>query len=138
MVFNFSWVVTFYTCRICKEMRWKEIPKFVCALEDRVYLASNILGVQEHFFSNEEITKMAKRSMKTDRLTSVGLMNIHRDIVVDYDEVTRLFFQLHRRKFNQKNLVFQKFKLILRVIYTMWSHLRLLVQIYITKIYKTF
>ena len=62
---------------------------------------------------------MAKRSMKTDRLTSVGLMNIHRDIVVDYDEVARLFFQLHRRKFDQKNLVFQKFKLILRVIYTM-------------------
>ena len=46
-------------------------------------------------------------SMKTDRLTSLAQMNIHRDIAVDYDEVTRLFFQLHDRKINQKNLVFQ-------------------------------
>ena len=45
--------------------------------------------------------------MKTDRLTSLALMNIHLDITVDYDEVTRLFFQLHLTKINQKNLVFQ-------------------------------
>ena len=45
---------------------------------------------------------MAKRSMKTDQLTSLGLMNIPCDIAVDYDEVARLLFQLHRRKFNQK------------------------------------
>ena len=39
--------------------------------------------------------------MKTDRLTSLALMNIHRDIAVDYDEVARLFFHLHPRKINQ-------------------------------------
>ena len=36
--------------------------------------------------------------MKTDQLTSLALMNIHRDIAVDYDEVARLFLQLHPRK----------------------------------------
>ena len=48
-----------------------------------------------------------RRSMKTDRLTSLALMNIHRDIAIDYDEVAILFFQLHPGKISQKNLVFQ-------------------------------
>ena len=48
-----------------------------------------------------------RRSMKTDRLTSLALMNMHLDIAVDYDEVAMLFFQFPLRKINQKNLVFQ-------------------------------
>ena len=60
MVFNFSSDTILYTCRICKEVRWKEIPKCVCALEDRVHIASNILRVLERFFSNEEVMKFAK------------------------------------------------------------------------------
>ena len=46
-------------------------------------------------------------SMKTDRLTSLAIMNFHRGIAEDYNEVTRLLFQLHHRKINQKNLLFQ-------------------------------
>ena len=84
-----------------------------------MHIASNILRVREKFFSNEYITKLVKGSMKTDRLTSLALMNIHRYITVDYDEVARLFFQLHPRKIYLKNLVFQQFKLILRIMYTM-------------------
>ena len=45
--------------------------------------------------------------MKTDRLTSLALMNVYLDIAVDYDEVTRLFFQHYPRKINQKNVVLQ-------------------------------
>ena len=48
-------------CRICKEVRWKEIPKCVCALEDRVHIANNTLRVRDKFFSNEGITKLAKK-----------------------------------------------------------------------------
>ena len=61
MVFNFSLVTTFYTCRICKDVPWTEIPKCVCAQEDRVHIASNILQVREKFFINEGITKLAKK-----------------------------------------------------------------------------
>ena len=53
--------MTFYTCRICKEVRLKEIPKDVCVLEDRVHITSNILQVRDKFFSNEEITKLVKK-----------------------------------------------------------------------------
>ena len=49
--------------------------------------------------------------MKTDRLTSLALMNIYRDIAVDYDQVAKLFLQ------SQENQ--SKKKIILRVIYTM-------------------
>ena len=45
--------------------------------------------------------------MKIERLTSLALMNIRCDRAKDYDEVARLFFQLHHRKIKQKNLVFQ-------------------------------
>ena len=43
-----------------------------------------------------------RRSMKTERLTFLALINIHHDIAVDYDEVARLIFQLHARKINKK------------------------------------
>ena len=45
--------------------------------------------------------------MKTDRLTSLTLINIHCVLSVHYDEVARLFFQLHPQKNQSKNLVFQ-------------------------------
>ena len=88
-------------------MRWKEIPKCVCAFEDRVHIASNILRVREKFFSNEEIRKLAKKKYENRPIDFSRTNDIHLDIAVDYDEVARLFFQLHPSKINQKNLVFQ-------------------------------
>ena len=38
-----------------------------------------------------------RRSMKTERLTFLALINIHHDIAVDYDEVARLIFQLWKK-----------------------------------------
>ena len=45
--------------------------------------------------------------MKTDRLTSLALINIHCVISVHSDEVARLFFPLYPQKNQSKNLVFQ-------------------------------
>ena len=42
--------------------------------------------------------------MEINQLTSLALMNIHHDTAVDYDEVARLFFQLHPRKISKKKL----------------------------------
>ena len=56
------------------------------------------------FSAMKGLRNWLRRSMKTDQLTSLTLMNIHRDIAVDYDEVARSFFQLHPRKINQKKL----------------------------------
>ena len=62
---------------------------------------------ERSFSAMRRLRHWLRRSMKTVRLTSLALRNINRDIAVDYDEVTRLFFQLHPRKTNQKNLVSQ-------------------------------
>ena len=62
---------------------------------------------ERSFSAMRRLRHWLRRSMKTVRLTSLALMNINRDIAVDYDEVARLFFQLHPRKTNQKNLVSQ-------------------------------
>ena len=62
---------------------------------------------ERSFSAMRRLQNWLRRSMKTDRLISLALMNIHRDIAVAYDEVARLFFSLLPRKINQKNLVFQ-------------------------------
>ena len=40
--------------------------------------------------------------MKTDRLTSLALMNIYRDIAVDYDQVAKLFLQSQENQSKKK------------------------------------
>ena len=62
---------------------------------------------ERRFSAMRRLRNWLRKSMKTDRLTSLALMNNHSDIAVDYDEVARLFFQLHPRKIYQKKLVFQ-------------------------------
>ena len=44
--------------------------------------------------------------MKMEGLGSVAIMNIHRQEKVDYKHVSELFFQLHLRKINIANLLF--------------------------------
>ena len=90
-----QWSTKFWYC-------WSRV---VFMEEWRVFsIASNILWVQEKFFSNEEITKLAKKKYENRLISLSCTNNLHRDIAVDYDEVARLFFQLHSRKINQKNL----------------------------------
>ena len=62
---------------------------------------------ERSFSAMRRLRNWLRRSMKTDRLTSLALMNVYLDIAVDYDEVTRLFFQHYPRKINQKNVVLQ-------------------------------
>ena len=46
---------------------------------------------ERSFSAMRRLRHWLRRSMKTDRLISLALMNINRDIAVDYDEVARLF-----------------------------------------------
>ena len=69
-----------------------------------VHIASNILRVREKFFSNEEITKLVKKKYENRRLTSLALMNIHRVIAVDYDEVAKIVFSASPQENQSKKL----------------------------------
>ena len=69
-----------------------------------VHIASNILRVREKFFSNEEITKLVKKKYENRRLTSLALMDIHRVIAVDDDEVAKIVFSASPQENQSKKL----------------------------------
>ena len=56
------------------------------------------------FLAMRRLRNWSRRSTEINQLTSLALMNIHHDTAVDYDEVARLFFQLHPRKISKKKL----------------------------------
>ena len=61
----------------------------------------------EHsFFAMRRLSYWLRASMKMERLGSVAIMDIHRQEEVDYKHVSELFFQLHPRKINLTNLLF--------------------------------
>ena len=45
--------------------------------------------------------------MTMGRLRNLALMNIHRDMTVDYDDAVKIFMQLHPRKFLLTNFIFE-------------------------------
>ena len=85
----------------------KRFPNLFVLLKIGCTLPVTSFECERSFPAMTRLQNWLRRSMKTDRLTSLALMSIHRDIATDYNEVARLFFQLHLRKINQKNLVFQ-------------------------------
>ena len=46
-----------------------------------------------------------RSTMKSDRLSSLAIMNIHRHVKVDYKEAAKLFFTLYFRKIQESSLI---------------------------------
>ena len=61
---------------------------------------------ERSFSAVRRLRTWLRASMKMERLGSVAIMNIHRQEGVDYKHVSKLFFQLHPRKMNLTNLLF--------------------------------
>ena len=47
-----------------------------------------------------------RSNMKTERLTALTIMNVHREVEVDYEKVVALFLRLHPRKLDESNLLY--------------------------------
>ena len=58
---------------------------------------------ERSFSAMRRLKTWLRASMKTKRLGSVAIMDIHRQEEVDYKHVSKLFFQLHLRKINLTN-----------------------------------
>ena len=58
------------------------------------------------FSAMRRLRTWLRATMKMERLGLVAIMNIHRQEDVDYKHVSKLFFQLHPRKINLTNLLF--------------------------------
>ena len=61
--------------------------------------------------------------MTMGRLSNLALMNIHRDITVDYDDAVKIFMQLHPRKILLTNLIYEEChkKKILKILESYFS-----------------
>ena len=47
-----------------------------------------------------------RSNMKTERLITLTIMNVHREVGVDYEKVVQLFLRLHPRKLDESNLLY--------------------------------
>ena len=107
--------------------RWEDLPKSQCGST----LTTAIKGSDEDHFLNifvllkiictlpvtsceceRSFSAMRRHctwlcsTMKTERLTALAIMNIHREVEVDYEKVVQQFLQLHPRKLDKSNLIY--------------------------------
>ena len=47
-----------------------------------------------------------RSTQKTERLTALTIMNVHREAKVDYEKVVQQFLWLHPRKLDKSNLIY--------------------------------
>ena len=58
------------------------------------------------FFAMRRLRTWLRSTMKFDRLSSLAIMNIHRNVEVDFIKAAKLFFTLHPRKIQAFSLIF--------------------------------
>ena len=58
------------------------------------------------FSAMRRLRTWLRSTMKSDCLSSLAIMNIHRNVEVDYEEAAKLFFTLYPRKIQESSLIF--------------------------------
>ena len=58
------------------------------------------------FSTMRRLRTWLRSTMKSDCLSSLAIMNIHRNVEVDYEEAAKLFFTLFPRKIQESSLIF--------------------------------
>ena len=81
----------------------KRFPNVFVLLKIGCTLPVTSCECEKSFSAMRRLWNLLRWSMKTDRLTSLGLMNLYRDIAVDYDQVAKLFFQSQENQSKNNN-----------------------------------
>ena len=58
------------------------------------------------FSAMRRLRTRLRSTMKSDRLSSLAIMSIYRNIEVDYKEEAKLFFTLYPRKIQESSIIF--------------------------------
>ncbi|XP_065650558.1 52 kDa repressor of the inhibitor of the protein kinase-like [Hydra vulgaris] len=90
--------------RICNENQY---PNLFELLKIGCTLPITSAECERSFLAMQRLRTWLRASMTADRLGSLAIMNIHYNEIVDYKQVSKLFFTLHPRKLYEKNLVFE-------------------------------
>ena len=82
----------------------KRFPNVFVLLKIWCTLLVTSCECKRSFSAMRRLQNWLRRSMKTDQLTSLALMNIYRDIAVDYDEVAKIVFSASPQENQSKKL----------------------------------
>ena len=61
---------------------------------------------ERSFSAMRRLRKWLRSTMKSDCVSSLAIMNIHRNVKVDYKDAAKLFFALYPRKIQEYSLIF--------------------------------
>ena len=62
----------------------------------------------ESFYVLRRLRTWLRASMTTKRLSSLAIINIHREAQIDQKRAVKIFLELHPRKLNVSNLIFDE------------------------------
>ncbi|XP_065650969.1 52 kDa repressor of the inhibitor of the protein kinase-like [Hydra vulgaris] len=90
--------------KICDENQY---PNLFELLKIGCTLPVTSAECERSFSAMRRLGTWLRASMTADRLVSLAIMNIHYNEIVDYKQVSKLFFTLHPRKLYEISLVFE-------------------------------
>lgn len=90
--------------KMCDEKRY---PNLFVLLKLGCTLPVTSCECERSFSTIRRLRTWLRSSTTTERLSSLAIMNIHREQIIDYDEAVKLFLTLHPRKIEQSNLIFE-------------------------------
>ena len=61
---------------------------------------------ERSFSAMRRLRAWLRCTMKSDRLSSLAIMKMHRNVKVDYKEATKLFFTLYPKKIQESSLIY--------------------------------
>ena len=69
-------------------------------------LPPTLAECERNFSAMRRLRTWLRSTMKSDRLSSLAIMNIHMNVEVDYKEAAKLFFTSYPRKIQESSLIF--------------------------------
>ena len=107
-----------------KECDKTRFPNLFILLKIGCTLPVTSCECERSFSTMRRLRTWLQSSMNMKRLSALAIMNIHRDIEVNYQKAAQLFFQLHPQKLQESNLVvniwYLSFDCIFAVLYILF------------------
>ena len=98
-----------------KECDEEHFPNIFVFLKIACTLPVTFCECQRSFSAMRRYRTWQRSTMKTERLTTLTIMNVHREAEVNYEKVVQQFLRLHPRKLDESNLIYQLMFCILLV-----------------------
>ena len=89
-----------------KECDEDNFPNIFVLLKIACTLPVTSCECKRRFLAMRRHREWLRNTRKTERLTALTIMNVHREAEVDYEKVVQQFLRLHPRKLDESNLIY--------------------------------